>query len=146
MIGVEERDQNVDVKQRPASVNVIFAKMVYEIVRHDPATAREWPESLSRLPFPVGRSFPMRRESKPREVGKHGTHGPAFSAGALPGGLQNVVRDLERSTHNIDADTSNISCTRQIVDCFRWRCMKRLRIGVLAEESHFGKPDHRDVR
>jgi hypothetical protein len=94
----------------PASVRIIFAKMVYEIVRHDPAAARKRLEPSSRLPFSVRTSFPMGCEGKPREIGKHGAHGLSFSAGALPGGLQNVVRDFERGTHDPDANTSNIRC------------------------------------
>jgi hypothetical protein len=85
--------------------------MVDEIVRHDPAAAWERLESPSRLLFSAGTSFPMRRESETREIGKYGAHGPALSAGPLPGGLQNVVRDVECGAHRFDANTSNIRCT-----------------------------------
>jgi hypothetical protein len=77
--------------------------MVYEIVRHDDAAARERLKSPSRLLFSAGRSFPMSGESKTREIGKYGAHGPALSAGTLPGGLQNVVRNVERGPHDYDA-------------------------------------------
>jgi hypothetical protein len=73
--------------------------MVYEIVRHYSAAAGERLESPGRLLLSAGTSFPMSRESETREIGQYGAHGPALSAGPLSRGLQNVVRDFERSTH-----------------------------------------------
>lgn len=73
--------------------------MVDEIVRHDPAPAWERLESPSRLLLSAGMSLSMIRERNAREIGKYRPHGPALSAGTLLGGLQNVVRNVERSAH-----------------------------------------------
>jgi hypothetical protein len=103
--------------------------MVDEIVGHNPAAAWERLESLSRLLFSAGTSFPMRRESKTREIGKYGAHGPALSAGPLPGGLQNVVRDVKRRAHRLDANTSNIRCA-QLTDQLPIGTLRRVRSGI----------------
>jgi hypothetical protein len=84
----------------PASASVVFAKMVDEIVRHDPAAAWKRLESASLLFFSVGPSLPMGRECKARQIRENGAHGPALSAGTLPRGLQNVVRNFEPRAHD----------------------------------------------
>jgi hypothetical protein len=98
MIGIKERDQNIDVEQRAHSVRILFSEAVDLLICDDTASALERHEACDCLPG-TDRLGVDGCECTAGQLGQNGACRSIRPSREALGCLQNVIVDFQSGTH-----------------------------------------------
>src|SRR2546423_130841 len=104
-------------RPRGGLIRILFAKLIDQFVRDDPAARSERPQTIDCLGFLCGMRFRGRRQSTPGQVRNHRSDGLFFALRPLLGGLKHVIGNVERRSHASDASASRIRCLAAALPC-----------------------------
>src|ERR1700730_10549994 len=91
-------------------IRIIFAKLVDQFIRDDPAARSERPKTIDCLRFLYGERLLGGRQSTPGQVRNHLSDSLFFALRPLLCGLKHVIGYVERRSHASDATASRIRC------------------------------------